>query len=73
MLHAVSPTCPTRQRQYNDAGVLQLPQWLPVSIMKGGRPANLLVGSMESDWGKKLFGKALVRSIAQPLWKVGHV
>ena len=49
---------------------MQLPQWLPVSIVKGGRPANLLVGSMESEWGKKLFGKALVRSIAQPIWKV---
>ncbi|DBB13660.1 hypothetical protein WJX82_004828 [Trebouxia sp. C0006] len=47
----------------------KLPQWLPFSIVKGGRPANLLVGTMESEWGKKLFGKALIRSIAQPLWK----
>ena len=50
--------------------VSQLPQWLPVTIVKGGRPANLLVGTMESEWGKKLFAKALIRSIAQPVWKV---
>ena len=50
---------------------MQVPiQWLPVSIVKGGRPANLLVNSMESEWGKKLFAKTLIRSIAQPVWKV---
>ena len=49
---------------------VQLPQWIPVSIVKGSRPTNLLVGVMDSEWGKKLFGKTLVRSIAQPIWKV---
>ena len=49
---------------------VQLPQWIPVSIVKGSRPTNLLVGLLESDWGKKLFGKTLVRSIAEPVWKV---
>ena len=50
---------------------MQLPiQWLPVSVVKGGGPANLLVSAMESEWGKKLFGKTLIRSIAQSVWKV---
>lgn len=49
---------------------LQLPDWWPVTIVKGGRPANLLVSTMDSEWGKKLFGKALIRSISQPIWKV---
>lgn len=47
----------------------KLPQWIPVSIVKGSRPTNLLVGVMDTEWGKKLFGKTLVRSIAQPIWK----
>lgn len=47
----------------------KLPDWWPVTIVKGGRPANLLVSTMDSEWGKKLFGKALIRSISQPIWK----
>ena len=49
---------------------MQLLEWWPFTIVKGGRPANLLASSLDSEWGKKLFGKALIRSIAQPLWKV---
>jgi hypothetical protein len=70
---SVPSLCHTRFLSSQNDLWLQLPQWLPVSIVKGGRPANLLVGTMESEWGKKLFGKALIRSIAQPLWKVSHV
>ena len=51
----------------------QLPRWYPFSISKGGRPANLLVNSMGSEWGQLLFGKTLVRSLAQPIWKVRNV
>ncbi|KAL3137038.1 hypothetical protein ABBQ32_006625 [Trebouxia sp. C0010 RCD-2024] len=47
----------------------KLLEWWPFTIVKGGRPANLLASSLESEWGKKLFGKALIRSIAQPIWK----
>ena len=49
---------------------MQLPQWLPLSIVKGGQAANLLVRSMDSDWGRKLFGKTLIRNIAQAVYKV---
>jgi hypothetical protein len=47
----------------------KLPQWLPLSIVKGGQAANLLVRSMDSEWGRKLFGKTLIRNIAQAVYK----
>lgn len=44
--------------------------WVPLSIVKGGQSANFLVKIMESDWGNKLYGKTLIRNIAQAVYKV---
>ncbi|KAK9818246.1 hypothetical protein WJX72_009453 [[Myrmecia] bisecta] len=47
----------------------KLPQWLPLSIVKGGSQANVLVKSLESEWGKKVFGKTLVRNLAAVVYQ----
>ena len=51
---------------------LQLPQWVPLSVVKGGQAANLLVQQLQSGWGMKLFGNTLVRNIGQVVYKVCH-
>lgn len=52
------------------SSVLQLPQWVPLSVVKGGQAANILVQSLETGWGMKLFGNTLVRNIGQVVYKV---
>ena len=49
---------------------LQLPQWCPLSVVKGGQAANLLIRSMDSPWGLKMFGNTLVRNIATVVYQV---
>lgn len=41
-----------------------------MSIMKGGTPANMLVKSLESDLGKKMYGTQLPKNIAQSVYRV---
>lgn len=48
----------------------QLPRWVPLSIMNGGGPANTLVRSLDSGWGRTLFSNIIVRSVGQALYKV---
>lgn len=48
----------------------QLPKWVPLSIIKGGTSANMLVKSLESDWGNKMFKGQLVNNIGAALYKV---
>lgn len=48
---------------------LQLPQWYPLSIVKAGAAANSLVAGLNSQWGRKLYGKTLVRNIAKAIYK----
>ena len=48
----------------------QLPQWCPLSVVKGGQAANLLIRSMDSPWGLKMFGNTLVRNIATVIYQV---
>lgn len=48
---------------------MQLPQWVPLSIMKGGTPANMLVKAVENDLGKKMYGKQLIKNIAQSVYR----
>lgn len=45
--------------------------WIPLSIVKGGQSANVLVQYMANDWGNKLWGKTLIRNIAAGVYKVG--
>ena len=44
--------------------------WVPLSIVKGGQAANYMVKAMESDFGRKLYSKTLIRNIAQAVYKV---
>jgi hypothetical protein len=46
-----------------------LPRWIPLSIMNGGGPANTLVRSLDSGWGRALFSNILIRNVAQSLYK----
>lgn len=47
----------------------KLLQWMPLSVMKGGGPANMLVKSLENDLGKKLYGNTLVTNVAKAIYK----
>ncbi len=60
----------TRPRLFHDPSWhLQLPQWCPLSVVKGGQAANLLIRSMDSPWGLKMFGNTLVRNIATVVYQ----
>lgn len=41
----------------------KFPQWYPLSVVKGGAQANVLLKAMQNDLGKLLYGKTLVRNI----------
>lgn len=47
----------------------KLPQWMPLSVMKGGAPATLLVKSLENDLGKKLYGNTLIDNVGRAIYK----
>lgn len=47
----------------------EVSQWIPLSILKGGQGANLLVAALESEWGRKLYGKTLLRQIGMAITK----
>lgn len=44
---------------------VKFPQWYPLSVVKGGSAANLLVRAMEYEFGRMLYGKTLIRNIGQ--------
>jgi hypothetical protein len=46
----------------------KLPQWFPVSITKGGSGANLLVKSLETEWGRTLYSNTLVQNIGRSIY-----
>ena len=48
---------------------MQFPQWFPLSVIKGSAAANTLVKSLDSEWGKKLYGKTLIRQIGMSLYR----
>ena len=41
----------------------KFPQWYPLSVVKGGAQANVLLRTMQNDLGKLLYGKTLIRNI----------
>lgn len=41
----------------------KFPQWYPLSVVKGGAQANVILKAMQNDLGKLLYGKTLVRNI----------
>ena len=47
----------------------KLPQWFPLSIVKGGTAANMMVKALENDLGKKLYGDALVRNLGAVVYR----
>lgn len=46
--------------------------WVPLTIVKGGQAANFLVKAMESEWGRKLYAKTLIKNIGQAVYKVSR-
>lgn len=47
----------------------KLLQWMPLSVMKGGGPANMLVKAMENDLGKKMYGNTLIENVGNAIYK----
>jgi len=47
----------------------KLPQWIPLSIVKGGTSANMLVKSMNGSFAQSTFRDTLIRNIAVVLYK----
>uniref|UniRef100_A0A061S8D6 Metalloendopeptidase family-saccharolysin & thimet oligopeptidase n=1 Tax=Tetraselmis sp. GSL018 TaxID=582737 RepID=A0A061S8D6_9CHLO len=47
----------------------KLPQWYPLSVVKGGTAANMLVKSMSGNFAKDTFKKTLIRNIGQVVYK----
>lgn len=47
----------------------KLLQWMPLSVMKGGGPANMLVKALENDLGKKMYGNTLVENVGNAIYK----
>jgi len=43
--------------------------WQPVTVVTGAGTANQLVSQFTNLWGRTLFGKTLIRNIAQSLYK----
>ncbi|KAG1675416.1 hypothetical protein FOA52_012335 [Chlamydomonas sp. UWO 241] len=43
--------------------------WVPLTIVKGGQAANFLVKAMENEWGRKLYGKTLIKNIGMACYK----
>lgn len=46
---------------------------MPLSVVKGGQAANVLVQSLQTAWGLKLFGNTLIRNIGQVVYKVLNI
>ena len=47
----------------------QRSQWFPVSVIKGGAALDSLLKGCQTEWGKRLYGKTLIRNIAGSLYK----
>mmetsp|Transcript_39001 Transcript_39001/g.99740 ORF Transcript_39001/g.99740 Transcript_39001/m.99740 type:complete len:223 (-) Transcript_39001:27-695(-) len=45
------------------------PQWMPLSVVKGGTSANMLVKSMEGNFAKDTFRDTLIRNIGEVIYK----
>lgn len=43
---------------------MQRSQWFPVSVIKGGAALDSLLKGCQTDWGKRLYGKTLIRNVA---------
>ena len=47
----------------------KLLQWMPLSVMKGGAAANILVASLENEIGKKLYGNTLIDNVGKAIYQ----
>lgn len=47
----------------------KLPQWIPLSVVKGGTAANMLVKSMSGNFAQDTFRQTLIRNIGQVVYK----
>ncbi|EIE24190.1 hypothetical protein COCSUDRAFT_53257 [Coccomyxa subellipsoidea C-169] len=48
---------------------VKFPQWYPLSVVKGGSAANIIVRAMESEFGRLLYGKTLIRNIGTVVYQ----
>ncbi|KAF5831632.1 hypothetical protein DUNSADRAFT_12792 [Dunaliella salina] len=65
------PMMPGQQMQMYMEGKLEVKEgrWLPLSVVKGGPAANYLLKAMESEWGRKLYSKTLLRQIGMAIYR----
>lgn len=47
----------------------RLPKWVPLSIIKGGTAANMLVKGLDSELSQSMAGSTLVKNIGEALYK----
>jgi len=59
-----------RAKNYMEGKVeIKQSKWVPLSIVKGGQAANFLVKALETEWGRKLYAKTLIKNIGQAVYK----
>ncbi|KAK9865672.1 hypothetical protein WJX84_008594 [Apatococcus fuscideae] len=58
-----------QQPEPGSRAYMSVPKWMPVSVISGGAAANNLVENLDTDWGRKLYGKLLIRQLANGVYK----
>lgn len=48
---------------------IQVPRWIPYTVMKGGWQANALAKAQGTNIGKNLYGSTLIKNIGQAFYK----
>ena len=59
-----------QQPEPGSRAYMSVPKWMPVSVISGGAAANSLVENMDTAWGRKLYGKLLIKQLANGVYKV---
>ena len=61
-----------QQPEPGSRAYMSVPKWMPVSVISGGAAANNLVENLDTEWGRKLYAKLLIRQLANGVYKVCH-
>ena len=59
-----------QQPEPGSRAYMSVPKWMPVSVISGGAAANSLVENMDTAWGRRLYGKLLIKQLANGVYKV---
>ncbi len=59
-----------QQPEPGSRAYMSVPKWMPVSVISGGAAANNLVTNLDTEWGRKLYSKLLIRQLANGVYKV---